>query len=317
MKLYSKGLWLVSLAACTLPFAASTPAQDLAQIINKLRPPKPASADASSAKKSQSAHQKAVTPDATEACTYTFTSGSGATYMNYCVTVNGTLAGFESPSGVEMLDQDGSYEGYGICDETTGSAYWDYNYNDSGNWDTPVKVTSNTTEVKIERSTSDGAWLLTQTISKVSGASPAAKIVMALKNTSGGSKVVVLVRFAGFLPDEAASSDNYSENYDGSEDSAWGYIPNFASYSTSSTPYGLMLQNVGAPAPASTLAISYGYGYNSELGPNPCNPRDVDTGGNAITLGTVINGGGAGAYLYLLALNKNQTSTATVRYFSF
>jgi hypothetical protein len=317
VKLYSEALWLVSLAACTLLFAASTSAQDLAQIINKLRPPKPFSADASSGPKSQSAHQKAVTPDATVTCTYTFTSGSGATYMKYCVTVNGTLAGFESPSGVEMLDQSGAFEGYGICDATTGTAYWDYNHDDSGNWNAPVKATSNATEVKIERSTVDSAWLLTQTITKVSGSSPAANIVMALKNTSGEAKVAVLVRFAGFAPDKAASSGDYGENYDGSDDSVWGYIPNFAGYSTSSAPYGLMLQTVGAPTPASTFALGYGYGYNNELGPDPCNATGVTTEGNPITPGTVIGGAGAGAYLYVLALNKNQTSTATLRYFRF
>ncbi len=309
-------IWALACVVAFTLFAASTPAQDAAQIINKLRPPKPASADTSSADKSQSAHQKAATP-ATTGCTYSFTSGSGATYMKYCVTANGTLAGFQSPSGVEMLDQGGSYEGYGICDTSTDIAYWDYNYADSGNWNAPVKVTLNATEVKIERSTSDGAWLLTQTISKVSGASPAARIVMALKNTSGSSKAAILVRFAGFLPDDAVGSDNFKENYDGSDDSAWGYIPNFASYSTSSGPYGLMLQNVGAPAPASTLILDYGYGYNSELGPNPCDPISENTAGDAITPGTVINGDGAGAYLYVLELNKNQISTATVRYFSF
>jgi hypothetical protein len=317
VKLYSKSMSLVSLAAFTLLFAASTPGQNTAQI-NQLRPPKPASTDASSADKSQSAHQKAATPDYTVTCTYPFTSGSGATYMKYCVTVNGTLAGFESPAGVEMLDQGGSFEGYGICDTSAlvEVAYWDYSYGDSGNWNAPVEVTSNATEVKIERSTSDGDWLLTQTISKISGATPAARIVMALKNTSGETKQAYLVRFAGFLPTNAASSGNYSENYDSSRDSAWGYIPFSASYFTPSQAYGLTLQNVGEPAPVSTLAFGYGYAYNSEFGPNPCN-RNVDTQGTATTSGLVVNGEGAGAYIYYLVLNKNQTSTATLRYFSF
>jgi len=309
--------WALACVVAFTLFAASTPAQDAAQIINKLRPPKPASADVSSANESQSLHRKAAISDATDTCTYTFTSGSGATYMKYCVTVNGTLAGFESPAGVEMLEQDGAFEGYGICDATTGSSYWDYNYTDSGNWNAPVKVTSTATEVKITRTTSDGAWLLTQTISKVSGASPAARIVMALKNTSGETKIAILVRYASFVPDDGAGSDDFNENYDGSTDSAWGYIPTFVSYSTSSGAYGLMLQNVGEPAPASTVIVNYGYAYNSENGPAPCDPISNDTAGNPFTPGTVINGGGAGAYLYGFELNKNQTSTATVRYFSF
>ncbi|HXN18755.1 MAG TPA: hypothetical protein VN875_10520 [Candidatus Binatus sp.] len=76
--------------------------------------------------------------------------------MNYCITVNGNFANFESPAGVEMLNQDGAYEGYGICDITTNTAYYDYGYTDSSNWGPSVLVTSNATEVKFERTSTDG-----------------------------------------------------------------------------------------------------------------------------------------------------------------
>jgi hypothetical protein len=319
-------LRIVSLA-CLAAFALSagpTPAQDqAAQFINRLRAPKPASSDASASNQSPSALQRkrtGVAPDATETCSYTFTSGSGATYMNYCVSVNGTLENFESPSGVEMLNPQGldAYEGYGVCDASEGGVeYWDYNYADSGNWLAPVTLTENATEVKIERRTSDAKWLLTQTISKVSGASPAAKIVMELKNTSGGDRVAYLMRFAEFVPDQAGSTLNYNENYDASTDSAWGYIPEDSGYSSPSGPYGLRLQNVGKPAPASTVIEYYGYDYSSPFGPDPCQPLEFDTQGNKPTEGMIVNNEGSGTIFYALSLNNNQTATVTLSYFGF
>jgi hypothetical protein len=315
-------LSLLSLGGLALLFAAPTPAQDparvtsVAEIINHRA--QQSSSDASSnANRTLSPHQQIVMPDATEKCTYKFTSGSGATYMNYCITVNGNFANFESPSGVEMLDQNGAWEGYGICDLVTNVGYWDYGYADSGNWKAPVKVTENATEVKIERSTSDGMYLLTQTISKVTGASPEARIVMVLKNTSGEEREAFLTRFAGFSPDDAGSSTIGAENYDGSLNSAWGYIPDYGNFSTPSGPYGLMLNSIGEPGPASTFQFSLGYAYNSQYGPSPCVPTNQDTKGDDITPGLVLNNYGAGAFTYALLLNKNETSTVTLRYLPF
>jgi hypothetical protein len=311
-------LSLLSLAGFALLLAVSTPAQtSVDQIINRNRPQEPSSDASSNANKTLSPHEQTVVADSTEKCSYKFTSGSGATYMNYCITVNGNFANFESPAGVEMLDQHGSWEGYGVCDLDTNVGYWDYGYADSGNWKAPVKVTENATEVEIERSTSDGKYVLTQTISKVTGASPEARIVMALKNTTGLDREVYLLRFAGFLPDKAASSMNRNENYDGTVDSAWGYIPDYATFSTPSGPYGLMLNSIGEPAPASTFGFSLGYAYNSEYGPAPCVPTKQDTQGNAVTPGIIIDGNGSGSYVDLLTLNKNETSTVTLRYLPF
>jgi hypothetical protein len=140
---------------------------------------------------------------------------------------------------------------------------------------------------------------------------------MALKNTTGLDREVYLLRFAGFLPDKAASSMNRNENYDGTVDSAWGYIPDYATFSTPSGPYGLMLNSIGEPAPASTFGFSLGYAYNSEYGPAPCVPTKQDTQGNAVTPGIIIDGNGSGSYVDLLTLNKNETSTVTLRYLPF
>jgi hypothetical protein len=310
-------LSLLSLAGFAFLLAVSTRAQTGVDQIIKTRPQKPSSDASSNANKTLSPHEQTLMADSTETCSYKFTSGSGATYMNYCVTVNGNFANFESPAGVEMLDQHRAWEGYGVCDLETNVGYWDYGYASSGNWKAPVKLTENATEVKIERSTSDGMYLLTQTISKVTGASPEARVVMALKNTSGQEREAFLLRFAGFLPDKAASSMNGYENYDGTLNSAWGYIPEYATYTTPSTPYGLMLNSIGEPAPASTFSFGLGYAYNSEYGPSPCEPSGEDTKGDTVTPGMVINGYGSGTYVYALILNKNETSTVTLRYLPF
>jgi hypothetical protein len=310
-------LSLLSLPGFALMLAVSTPAQTSVDQIIKNRPQKTSSDASSDADKTLSPHEQTLMSDSTETCSYKFTSGSGATYMNYCITVNGNFANLESPEGVEMLDQQHAWEGYGVCDLVTNVGYWDYGYASSGNWKAPVKVTENATEVEIERSTSDGMYVLTQTISKVTGPSPQARIVMALKNTSGEEREAFLTRFAGFLPDKGASASNLKENYDATLDSAWGYIPDFATFSTPSGPYGLMLNSVGEPAPASTFQFSLGFAYNSEYGPSPCVPTNQDTKGNNITPGLVINNLGAGAFTYALLLNKNETSTVTLRYLPF
>jgi hypothetical protein len=317
----SRILSLLSLAAFALLLAVPTQAQNDAaqkmdQYLNRLRPQKPSSDASSTANKSQSPRLSGVKTDVVPGCSYTFTSGSGATYMNYCVTVNGTLANFESPAGIEMLYQNGVGEGYGVCDSSTEKWYWDYNYADSGNWNAPVTISENATEVKIERSSTDGAILLTQTISKVSGASPAARIVMSLKNTSGEDHGFYLLRFANFVPDQGGSTGNYNETYDASTDSAWGYIPEFVTYSTPSGPYGLRLNNVGEPSPASNFVVNYGYDYGSFFGPNPCY-QNYDTQGNFFTPETIVNGEGSGILVYALFLNNNQTATVNLRYFGF
>ena len=167
-------------------------------------PDQPEAAPAPAAANSQLKPRSNATGDFTDTCTYTFTTGAGRTYLQFCVTVNGNITEFQSPSGVEQLSPDGSaaYEGYGICDITNGNTqYWDWAGNgDSGNWNAPVKVSSNATSVKIERTTSDGAWTLTQTISIVTGTTPYAKMIMAIKNNSAVTKEALLIRFANAVP---------------------------------------------------------------------------------------------------------------------
>ena len=312
MKL-TRALSLVCVVAFAL-LTVSTPAQD--QTAAPLHLPmhvhtaNDAAAAATNAGEDPLQIKRSAMPLATETCKYTFTTGSGATLMTYCITVNGNFGGFESPAGVEMLHQGGAFEGYGVCDESTGAEYYDYAYTDSGNWSAPILVTENSTEVKIERTTSDGLWTLTQLITKVTGTPPNAKITMTIKNNSSLTKQVVLLRFAAFVPDHAHASGNFNENYDGTSGSVWGYIPDLATYSTPSDPYGLMLQNVGLPQPPSIPNTHLAFANKGEGGPNPC-----DTNVNFV--GTIINAEGSGVLSYGFQLTKEQSVTVNSRYIPF
>lgn len=306
MKLNSRKLSLGCLAAFALFLAVSTPAQRL-QGPTKNGGVRAANPNATRAAKAK-VKSDAVHGDATETCTYTFTSGSGETYLKFCVTVNGNIVEFQAPAGVEQIDQAGSYEGYGICDGSTSIGYYDYAYADSGNWNAPTTVSHTATAVKIARTTKDGAWTLTQTITSMPGPNPVAKIAMALKNNSGESKSASLMRYANVVAGDAASVDNFAENYDGSLDSAWGYT----SFDTTASlaPYGLMLQNVGNSTPPTAEYSREGFAITGFDGPTPCSPYSN-------YVGTIYNENGSAVYWYGLDFNKEQTVTVTSRYMSF
>ena len=207
-------------------------------------PDQPATVPVPAADTSQLKTRSNATGDYTDTCTYTFTAGTGREYLQFCVTVNGNIAEFQSPSGVEQLSPGGSsaFEGYGICDVT--------------NADTRVLgLCSKRGQRKLEPSDhghahrhdgenradhGDGAWTLTQTISIVGGANPYAKMIMALKNNSGVTKDASLIRYGNFVP---PSGYPYLENYGGTYDAAVAY--------TEDSQSGVILQDVGPPAPAS------------------------------------------------------------------
>src|SRR5215469_11636579 len=138
---------------------------------------------------------------ATATCTYPFTvPGNLNSYLSYCVTVNGNIVSLQSPKGFDQIAQGGAAEGYGVCDLSTNTAYYDWAYLDSGNWGAPTLVSNTATAVRIARTTTDGLWTLTQTISKVSGVQPYAKVTMALKNNTAITKDAYLVRYADVDP---------------------------------------------------------------------------------------------------------------------
>jgi hypothetical protein len=79
-----------------------------------------------------------ISIDATSACKFTFTSGSGPLLLKFCVTINGNVAQLTSPAGFEHFRRGTGGEGYGICDIGPDTRYDDFASEDSGNWEPPV-----------------------------------------------------------------------------------------------------------------------------------------------------------------------------------
>ncbi len=241
-------------------------------------------------------------------CKYSFATGSGSGYLQFCITQNGTVYNFQSPQNVEMLSPQSSvpFEGYGICDPTTNVSYYDYIYEASNNWNAPTTLTSTASEVKIERVTSDGLWTLTQTFTLETGPPPYAKVAMELKNNTPETKTPTFLRFANFVPDSGSGV----ENYDSTLNSTWGYTSFSDATTTGANVYGLMLQNAEAPTPGSITTTWQGVTQNTEFGPNPCGPL-------AASSGTITYNSGSGFLLYYPTLAKDKSVTITDKYMAF
>ena len=234
------------LALCSLSFAVTPTATKI---------DKQKEAAAGTAQKAAAAAAQ-VGRNATSTCAFTLTSGTKNTYLKYCVTVNGNITQLETPLGQEHIAVGGFGEGYGVCDATGGTvAYYDYaDFGDSGNWGAPVTTHPTATVVKVVRSTADGIWTLTQTITQVPG-SASVKIAMALKNNTAVARRAFIVRYA-----DVDANSAFLNNFDSTINSSWGNNSLFS--------YGLQLQNVGNP-PASGGWVSIS--QNTPFGPAPCN----------------------------------------------
>jgi hypothetical protein len=242
--------------------------------------PKPNKAHAPAPAIKQSAP---VAKSAADSCAYTFTStGNGNnSYMEFCVSVNGNIISFQSPDGIEYLDLGTLSEGYGVCDESTGATYYDYaDYGASG-FGTATTLSSSATSVKIARTTNDGAWTLTQIITKVGGGtgageSPYAKIEMQLKNNSGVEKEALLLRWADVDPYDANETLSFTESFDSTYNSAWGYTNYYNSYNGDYNGYGLMIQNIGNPT-TTPAGEYYFYAVNWDINSAPGSPFNASS----------------------------------------
>lgn len=242
----------------------------------------------------QAVAEATVSPNSTTACSFTFTSGSGRTFTKYCVTANGNITEFQSPSGVEFINVGQVGEGYGICDFNGGPTnYFDYAYTDSGNWLAPTLLSSTATSVKLSRVTSDGIWQLTQTITQVKATAKSprsATVTMALKNLTGINRAVWLLRFA----DVDADNQSNPNDFDYTLDTAYGLRPGFT--------YGLSLSN-------NTFTFSRdAYITNTFNGPTPCNAFS-----NLVNPGPFV-GGGSIETLYAFTVPALGPESVTVTY---
>jgi hypothetical protein len=195
----------------------------------------------------------AIQGDATTKCDVKYSSGISTTTTQFCVTVNGNIPQF-SVATEQMM---GIAEGYGVCDTTSNTSYYDYAQSDSGNWKSPT-FTHNGNVITIKRTTSDGLWELTQTVTNEPASSAgfgSAKVSMKLQNLSGTTRSAQLIRYA----DVDANSD-FTNHFDATSTSAIGLDADFN--------HGLMITN-------NTFNNNYGYlTYVLDIAglPDPCNP---------------------------------------------
>ena len=230
-----------------------------------------------------------ISPDSTTTCTYPFSAGTGNAFIKYCLTKNGNIIQFASPSGIEYIAK-AAGEGYGFCDFGTETQYFDYaSYGDSGNWQPPVKVSSSKTAVKISRTTTDGKFTLVQTITLVP-ASILAQVQMSITNNSTASAHIGLLRYAD------VDANNQSLNsFDYTFRTAFGYLTG---------NYGLTLRF------ASGSFLNGGFTQNIPGGPNPC---DVF----ANVAAPLANTDGSIFMQYDMTLAGKATGNVTVQYRSF
>jgi hypothetical protein len=232
---------------------------------------------------------------ATTDCAYPFGVSGPASFLAYCVTENGNILQIETPQARELTGPGG--EGYGVCQESPATEYHDYAVEDSGNWDAPVLVSRSTNSVKIARTTSDGSWVLRQTISLLA-APPAIKVVMVLKNNLGVPATAYMVRYA-----------DYAYTTEGKGQSRSGGSPNsivFLKRWWSGREDGLLLEDAGTQR----------FGFRELLiqkataGPNPCawayNATGSDYGGST-------RGGLIAAYAGLIPSGGTRTATMFYR----
>jgi hypothetical protein len=207
--------------------------------------------------------------------------------------VNGNIVQF-SRGGDEYISVGGFAEGYGICDLTVagGTQYYDYAYTDSGNW---LASTFSTTATKAisTRTTSDGIWQLTTTVTKVAANASdpgSAKLGTKIKNLSGINRDIIFIRWVDIDFMRGGVTD-FNNDFDFTLDTVTGLKAGFKS--------GLSSTN-------NTFTFSYDALVTDAAGPNPCGPYNTPV--------QPFVGDGAAAQVYLLTVPKLGTQTINITY---
>ena len=234
-------------------------------------------------------------PLSTDQCSFTFSSGKGDSFTEYCVTANGNIPEFQFPQGSSLISSD-RREGYGICDENTATQYSDFaGAGDSGNWNASSLLSRSLTSVKIARTTGDSFYTLIQTITR-SGSS--AKVTMALRNNTQIARTAIIVRYTDVDADGAVLN-----NFDGTFNSTFGW--NSSTSTNSGAGFGLELQNVGNP-PTPNF---FGFSQNTPSPPsNACLPT-----ANLVP-SPLLNFDGSLEMVYVVTIAPGKTSTVNMAY---
>jgi hypothetical protein len=235
--------------------------------------------------------QNPAQPPAT-GCSVTFSSGPLATFTRYCLSADGNIVQFDSPSGFEYIGNGGPLEGYGFCDVTPNIAYYDFASTNSGNWGATTVTSPNATTQVFVRTTADGVWQLKQTIMqiKATASSPGSvKITMALKNLSTISRNVALLRVANVNNGPVAINDQFVSSFN----SAFGQEPGAS--------WGLGLTT-------NTFTFAHnGLVLTPAVAPDPC--HYVTNVQNFAFVGD-----GAIGHVYAITVPKGATKTVTMTY---
>jgi hypothetical protein len=208
-------------------------------------------------------------PPSTIDCFATFTSGSGPTAFNFCVTANGNVLRLEAPAGVEHIRIGTFMEGYAICDHTLHLRYWDLGgFVPNGDFQAPTIVQPNgpnTLPLTITRTTWDFIYTLKQIFSR-SPQERSVSVSMTLTNndlTFTGPRSVSLWRGADF------DVDGNTQNFGGAtKDSAFAWN-NVAGLSPGG--HGGALSSLSLTVPHTAGVTPFGQG-------DPACPEFGDTG---------------------------------------
>ncbi|MBI3475820.1 MAG: hypothetical protein HY010_08810 [Acidobacteria bacterium] len=224
---------------------------------------------------------------ATTVCQSTFTAGAGLFDFKFCVTGNGNISQYATPSAIEHIGT-GS-EGYGICDVASGVEYADYAGGGATfNWLNSVVTQPNgpnTFPLTVFRTTSDGLWQIRQTFTR-DVPSRAVKIQMELINQTAVSKSAYLVRFAD-VDVEGGKSNLFQSTA-------------FSAFGSNFLGVGIQLRDSAKAHPLSLV-------QNVPAGVHPCNyTGSMSTG--------AFTGNGSLAIAYILTVPKNGKKTVTAVY---
>jgi hypothetical protein len=199
-----------------------------------------ASSLASSASAKPGAGPSAISP-----CSSHLASGSGDTYIGFCVGPRGNLVSLESSPAVNHLGPEGG-EGYVICDDSGLHGFDVDTYGSSGLGPATVAQPGgpNTLPLTVNRTTTDGIFKLTQKYA-FDLASRGVKVTMVLKNITGATRTgVEIFRQADLDVGGGSSDDSF----------AMTRRAIFAFQANSTSDDGVVVEGVGPITAASYLS---------------------------------------------------------------
>jgi len=205
-------------------------------------------------------------------CYYTFSSGSGAALVSYCLTENGNVVKLEAPAG-QNHNPGGSGEGYVICSAAGVHGY------DLGSW-IPVPLGPTTlvwgagSSWTLQRDTTDGVFRLIQKFTW-NTKEREINIDQTLVNLTGTTATnVVLARVSRW----GVNNDYLDDRGDVSSRTAWLADADMVSINASTLtvpasthvvfdfPSGCAAKAVATPAPPGNYALQTNYDLGN-LGP--------------------------------------------------